>query len=499
MADNVTISQSKYRFYMESNIPFRGYVEGLGYVDYMNKNYYVIPSGGFINNGQQVGLTPAIGFIPTVDSNPGNVIRSYGNSLISKLSERLVTGSGGNIDVNLGDNRHMRLSAKNKSKIECKIEDFYHDNAVFILRVKYLDEKGKVSWEEVKCPLNYLWSFFSDVNFNDLYIRYVEDPAVNRLLASSLDVTKYNRNTSNFDLISFGTGGTSLAVSALESNYSKKFNGLVEDFRASDRARIYSSKQPMIEARFRAESKAFIESNLEYFVNDGKKIKNWSPKYPQRGLTDVMKNRYNIAIENANTAAFRRSVYEASIQSYGETVSIHENLKSGKDPRTSVQYRNKNILKWGNRGLGGIAAVYSLYSLGDYISNKDYLEYEGESARFWTNPRSYRLMGDLVFSIVGFIPGLGMVSAIYFGATTLWDITTYNPGGMESPWQDDLTTGMRQDNTRVNLDNKIIECNMISRQIERDMIDRRTPMIINGQNMNMSRYQWRMLQKRNLK
>jgi hypothetical protein len=92
-----------------------------------------------------------------------------------------------------------------------------------------------------------------------------------------------------------------------------------------------------------------------------------------------------------------------------------------------------------------------------------------------------------------------MVSAIYFGATTLWDITTYNPGGMESPWQDDLTTGMRQDNTRVNLDNKIIECNMISRQIERDMIDRRTPMIINGQNMNMSRYQWRMLQKRNLK
>ncbi|MEE1177667.1 MAG: hypothetical protein U0K71_11745, partial [Paludibacteraceae bacterium] len=59
------ISQSQYQFYIESNIPYRGYVEGLGFVDNMYKSYMTFSS--FDLNG---GSRPSIGYIPTIDFIP---------------------------------------------------------------------------------------------------------------------------------------------------------------------------------------------------------------------------------------------------------------------------------------------------------------------------------------------------------------------------------------------------------------------------------------------
>ncbi len=442
MANNITISisQSQCVFYAKSNMPYSGYVKGVGYVDCLFKEYMLVPQycgTSYVNKGC---FSPYIGQIPTIDTSPAMVIRSYGDSIVPLITERIVVDRGGIIDVNLGYKKHLKLPAKNKLNVECKVVNLYRNNATLMLRVSYLDAKGTLCTEEMSSPLDGLMYCFPDIDLEGFYTPQYDTISAYHHFSSYLNVSGFNYNNratlndqnlvqknQNLDLkkresslAGYAIGGASLTASVMEELVNNDFESRVNRIRTSERAKIEAKIQPRFEANYKAQSKAFVESNLKYIINEGKPIPNWNPRHPRRGLDLMMRLNYDRAMENVYNKATQRSHLSASIQSSRETEALYENLKNGKDPRTAKLYKTKNVLKWGGRGLNALGLLSSGYSLYEYVAK--YGSYEGEDVPFMSNPTSWRMMSDVFFSGVAFVPVYGWgISGAYFLVTTLYD------------------------------------------------------------------------------
>lgn len=442
MANNITISisQSQCVFYAKSNMPYSGYVKGVGYVDCLFKEYMLVPQycgTSYVNKGC---FSPYIGQIPTIDTSPAMVIRSYGDSIVPLITERIVVDRGGIIDVNLGYKKHLKLPAKNKLNVECKVVNLYQNNATLMLRVSYLDAKGTLCTEEMSSPLDGLMYCFPDIDLEGFYTPQYDTISAYHHFSSYLNVSGFNYNNratlndqnlvqknQNLDLkkresslAGYAIGGASLTASVMEELVNNDFESRVNRIRTSQRAEIIKKIQPKYDAKFKVESKLFIDSNIKYFTDQSQPKTNWNTRFSQRELDLMKRLEYDRVMGNANRSAAMRSQLSASIQSFRETEPLYENLKNGKDPRTAKLYKTKNVLKWGGRGLNVLGLGFSGYSLYKYID--EYGSYEGEDVPFMSNPTSWRMMSDVFFSGVAFVPVYGWgISGAYFLVTTLYD------------------------------------------------------------------------------
>lgn len=473
------ISQSQYQFYIESNIPYRGYVEGLGFVDNMYKSYMTFSS--FDLNG---GSRPSIGYIPTIDFIPSKVIRSYGDAVANMIADRLLIFKGGNVDVNLGNYKHLRLSAKNKYQINYKVENLYQNNALFKMSFSYVDDKGKVQFQENSYDLDGLLAFFPDADLMDLYVPKPENDNILELLEKIFDVS------------SKVSGASSLLASSMEIRLKKTLPRDVEKFIMSDRSHIIAQSQPRILNDLQAKYQADFKSNVKFYFNEnGQKINYFNKKGTFRN--DLMRQRFYNNLDNASRKIYPQLSIEANLQAhrnaYIETEPILRDLQNGQDPRTHMKHKTIGVLGKVNKGLNWFGLGISIINFSDYC-----YKYDGD---IWNNGKTYRMMADMAFAGVAFIPGWGWIaSGSYFLITTFYDVFLAPPAhSFHNPMRNiDIESGMPRDKTRVNLENTIMEVEMKIRQREQEMQDRKTPMVINGVKLNMSRYDWKMLHNRNL-
>ncbi len=446
---STVISPDTFKVYHESEIPFDGYVRGVGRVDTMYKSYDTIPipnayncqndsvssidfesaidssmSSGIVNldtipsgvySGYNDSISSSIGYIPVLDSSKANVIRSYGEDANKILYDSLVVPNGNSVIVNLG-NSHITIDSSVNYQIDCKIDNLYEDTATFTINVKYQDNNGLwVTAGERRCKLDDIDREFT----NMAQLNPVDDSAVDGFINQVYNVAH--------DYVAPVGSVLSIPVSADE--YLRKIDHL------RDVKRYF--EQDMI--RIPAENEEILRENLNKLESQySKKI---------NSLGGVKKNniKVNRSVERINGSQIEKLKFKNVQQAvrygntkqrlnleYAEKLNSEKNavlkktsddlskkyveLVEGTDSRVKSNFNRIKLAARISKGLNILGAGISVWSLGKHL-------YDNRgNADALLSLKTLRLGLDLAFSLVAFVPGWGWaVSGAWFLGTAIYD------------------------------------------------------------------------------
>lgn len=431
------ISQSQYLFYSDSNVPYRGFVEGIGYVDSMYKDYMIAPppSATMYPSSPMYGLKgsfyQSIGYIPTVDTSPSKVIRSYGKGAAKKIEDRIVKSNGGNVSVNLGD-KILNLSPKNKYRISSDIKNEYCDDAAYTINILYEDEKGSQTITNTY-PLDGLPYYISNTEWQDLYTCQPESYSMDLAINTSLNLGKKTDNSAQLQSvpqlqsessdirnvldISANIGGKVSGVGGIvfsggQEYVGKLFDRDVERFKKIDLENIRKEIRPGVEKNIentlRNEAKHTLRTE-PYKAPNGQSIKFFNK---HGSLIKKRSGMYNKAIKNAYDAAHNQAVKDAAIETERivarRAPEISYKLEKGIDPRVATKFRLLSCLRVINPVLNTVGAAASVYSLVSHVNDIRLGRRENDVLSIL---KTVKLTVDVAASIVAFIPPYGWAIA----------------------------------------------------------------------------------------
>ncbi|MDD5997803.1 MAG: hypothetical protein PUC42_12960 [Bacteroidales bacterium] len=444
------ISQSQYLFYSDANVPYRGFVEGIGYVDSMYKDYVIAPSYSDIMTpgspmyGQRDTFIQSIGYIPSVDSSPSMVMKSYGKDAAKKIEEHLVKYNGGNVSVNLGD-KILNLSPKNKYRISSDIKNEYRYDAAYSIDIYYEDEKGSYKLNNTYL-LNDIPGFFPFTDWQDLYTCLPESYSMSQAVDTAINLNQnlysgYQDSQPKINIPNFsaeipgpqpentgiqgfldktatkggyiaGVGG--VVGSGGEKHIRKAFKNDVRNFIKSDIENLRSEVRPNvneIEKGLREQAKSAIRQDPTYVNKRG---------YIRR----KMRNAYSKAVAEAYKGLRKQAVGIADHWTRSELKrripNIVDRLTNGIDPRVASKFKCLRVLRVVNPVLNVIGGISSIWSFGSQIYD---LETGKIDANWRTIGKTIKLGVDVVASGIAFVPGWGwVVAGIWFGLSTAVDL-----------------------------------------------------------------------------
>lgn len=433
------ISQSQYLFYSDANVPYRGFVEGIGYVDSMYKDYVIAPSYSDIMTpgspmyGQRDTFIQSIGYIPSVDSSPSMVMKSYGKDAAKKIEEHLVKYNGGNVSVNLGD-KILNLSPKNKYRISSDIKNEYRNDATYSIDIYYEDEKGSYKLNNTYL-LNDIPGFFPFTDWQDLYTCQPESYSMSQAVDTAINLNQKKNNIpqipsnippfsgkqeapqhhSLYDDISepldkiltysgYGAGASGLAFSYSETLTKASFLRDVEEFKARDVIKIRDEFRPQfeknIESTLRNEAKRSLKTE-PYKAPNGQSIKFFNK---HGSLIKKRRDMYNKAIQSAYKTAHNQAAEQAIVETErvveSRTPGILEKLNKGVDPRVATKFKVLSCLRVINPVLNVIGATVSSVS---FVKQGVELSTGRQNVNWRTIGKTLKLAADVAFSIVAFV------------------------------------------------------------------------------------------------
>ena len=444
------ISQSQYLFYSDANVPYRGFVEGIGYVDSMYKDYVIAPSYSDIMTpgspmyGQRDSFIQSIGYIPSVDSSPSMVMKSYGKDAAKKIEEHLVKYNGGNVSVNLGD-KILNLSPKNKYRISSDIKNEYRNDATYSIDIYYEDENGSYKLNNTYL-LNDIPGFFPFTDWQDLYTCQPESYSMSQAVDTAINLNQKKNNIpqissdissnipqfspkqevplphSSYDDISKpldkfltytgnGAGASGLLLSYSETMTNISFLRDVEEYKAKDVIEIQKNLRPQIEKN--------IESTLR--SAEKSKIRN-NPLYQKKGdkFNPIFKKSYDKAIRGAYNVAHEKAIKWADSWEKREIAKRAKRLYDGIDSRVATKLKGLRVLRAVNPVINviglftsGVSLVKQMVELGTGVQNVNWR----------TIGKTIKLGVDVIASCVAFVPGWGWIAAgAWFIVSTAVDL-----------------------------------------------------------------------------
>lgn len=178
------IDQAQFVAYSLSGFPYRGYVEGLGFVDSMNKGFLQFSDPFDPNAFSYNSAMPQIAYAQTLDSSPGSVIRSH-EDLSGIFLKALCRDAGKYVDVNLGNGVHKQIDKSLNPRFELNVKDPDEEDSKVWIRVSYgTADDGEVI--ESEHELDAMFLDFPDAGLQKYYMPYDETYGQ---LAEVLDVT----------------------------------------------------------------------------------------------------------------------------------------------------------------------------------------------------------------------------------------------------------------------------------------------------------------------
>lgn len=491
---NRIIGQAEYLTIFNSGSYHDGYVRGLGKTGRIPKDFMIVPRTDMCQ--VQGCAVPSIGFISTIDASPSEVVRSYGDSLPSLILDRIVTNEFGYTIVHMGNHNTLKFDSTMKVDVKCIVTNMYQKDADVRIHVIHKDGKSLNITETVSYPLDSIMNIFDDTTIYELF---VPTPENERIKDDMIDILNSHQNVSEAfhpngkitknDEISYtglALGSSSLGVSLLDYNLTNRFENFVEETVNKKRIEMYNKERAAIQNelvnKYKSEIKGYISSKnkfVPYRRNANGEVRFSTPCQKEHFLEDVYR-------------AESRAISDSHRIAYEKTKVSRTALRSGTDPRTTKTVKINSRVHALNTGLTWAGVIYSGYNFVDYCC--EYGTYQGEEVPIYKNPTSYRMVCDLGASLIAFVPVWGwMVSGIYFGVTTIYDLSTARPDGpINNPWEDEMINGLRQDNTRVDMTQRNIKRDLMLKEIE----DRNTPMRIAGRDIGMSRYEFRQMQSK---
>lgn len=438
------ISQSQYLFYSDSNVPYRGFVEGIGYVDSMYKDYVMAPSYNDIMTpgsplyGQRDTFIQSIGYIPSVDSSPSMVMKSYGKDAAKKIEEHLVKYNGGNVSVNLGD-KILNLSPKNKYRISSDIKNEYRNDATYSIDIYYEDEKGAYKLNNTYL-LNDIPGFFPFTDWQDLYTCLPESYSMSQAVDTAIKLNQKKNNIpqissdissnipqfspkqevplphSSYDDISkpldkfltytgYGAGASGLLLSYSETMTNISFLRDVEEFKAKDVLEIKENLRPQIEKNIESTLRSAEKSALRakpYKAPNGQEINFFSKNGRLIGKKQGLYNKV------LNEAVHSKSVKWADSWEKREIAKRAKRLYDGIDSRVATKLKGLRVLRAVNPVINviglftsGVSLVKQMVELGTGVQNVNWR----------TIGKTIKLGVDVIASCVAFVPGWGWIAA----------------------------------------------------------------------------------------
>ncbi|MEE3483628.1 MAG: hypothetical protein VZQ98_04785 [Bacteroidales bacterium] len=429
------INQSTWQLYCQYNVPYRGYVEGLGYVDSMDKSYVMLPPWVPAQTIDSVDFHPGISSIPTLDMSPGQVVRSHSN-LSNLLCQEMVSFDGRIYKVDLGNGNYLEVDRNINFSAVVTVGKQDQPDAYVQLEISHDIEGGRQQYK-YEYRLDDLPMIYSDNdNIYQLYFPSVEDETD---LSYALNVTNYGRNQKNINnhviempdpevklvrdggllkdvgnVSGYAIGGASTAVSFQEFYLHQEYKGIIDD---------------LVEGE-----------GLRHDTHTNSRFKN---------LKNAAKNRFEIGMDPLEKDLWKMA---------------KEQPRGG-----GVAHGTYGTYTKLSRGLSWAGLGVSVFNGAMYL-------YEGE----YTTGQSVRVAADIIFSAIAFIPVYGgIISGAYFLITTLYDICD-NVVLSKNDYEDSMSkfaiheessgvinfviernenySGMRQDNTRVKMiDERILE------------------------------------------
>lgn len=393
------ISQSQYLFYSDANVPYRGFVEGIGYVDSMYKDYVIAPSYSDIMTpgspmyGQRDTFIQSIGYIPSVDSSPSMVMKSYGKDAAKKIEEHLVKYNGGNVSVNLGD-KILNLSPKNKYRISSDIKNEYRNDATYSIDIYYEDEKGSYNLNNTYL-LNDIPGFFPFTDWQDLYTCLPESYSMSQAVDTAINLNQKKNNIpqissdissnipqfspkqevplphSSYDDISKpldkfltytgnGAGASGLALSYSETLTKASFLRDVEEFKAKDVLEIKENLRPQIEKNIESTLRSAEKSALRakpYKAPNGQEINFFSKNGKLIGKKQGLYNKV------LNETVHSKSVKWTDSWEKREIAKRAKKLSDGIDPRVATKFKALRVLRAFSSAINIIGLGVSAVSL----------------------------------------------------------------------------------------------------------------------------------------
>ena len=430
------ISQSQYLFYSDANVPYRGFVEGIGYVDSMYKDYVIAPSYSDIMTpgspmyGQRDTFIQSIGYIPSVDSSPSMVMKSYGKDAAKKIEEHLVKYNGGNVSVNLGD-KILNLSPKNKYRISSDIKNEYRNDATYSIDIYYEDEKGSYNLNNTYL-LNDIPGFFPFTDWQDLYTCLPESYSMSQAVDTAINLNQKKNNIpqissdissnipqfspkqevplphSSYDDIrkpldkfltytGNGAGASGLALSYSETLTKASFLRDVEEFKAKDVLEIKENLRPQIEKNIESTLRSAEKSALRakpYKAPNGQEINFFSKNGKLIGKKQGLYNKV------LNETVHSKSVKWTDSWEKREIAKRAQKLSDGIDPRVATKFKVLSCLRVINPVINTVGLVASAGSLGkqsmDLASGRKELNWRSIG-------KTVKLVADVAFSVVAFV------------------------------------------------------------------------------------------------
>lgn len=461
-----TVNQSLYLFYSDASVPYRGFVKKIGYVDRVYKDYLMLPyksetmSPGSPMYGLGKSYNQGIGYIPSIDTSPSKVIRSYGKEASDIIENRIVRKSGNNVTIDLG-NHTLKLSNKNYYKIESDIKNEYQQDAEFQLSVRYEDNNGVFHTIKNNYPLDGLPCFFPNVNWQDLYTCQPESfemsneinnafctnnqedltfdipftqtaplEPIPQPLDLSLDLSRrevplpedsWLRKGINATAPVAQVGGYVSGVLGTAGSWAenkglpKYFSTAVEKYSQLDYENICNEFRPGIQQRaetyLREQARNELRNDRRFFKKSGKFIKDHAREY---------ENALHSAYQNASAQAAKIADSFAKNVADSRLPKIVDKLKNGIDPRVSKATKLLKVLRVANPVLNVIGLVSSIGSLAKQISD---LRNQKEPVTLRQKLKTVKLGVDCLAAGVAFIPGWGWaVAGLWFAGSTVCDL-----------------------------------------------------------------------------
>lgn len=348
------IDQAQFVAYSLSGFPYRGYVEGLGFVDSMNKGFLQFSDPFDPNAFSYNSAMPQIAYAQTLDSSPGSVIRSH-EDLSGIFLKALCRDAGKYVDVNLGNGVHKQIDKSLNPRFELNVKDPDEEDSKVWIRVSYgTADDGEVI--ESEHELDAMFLDFPDAGLQKYYMPYDETYGQ---LAEVLDVTD-----------------SVVDVAAT-----------IQTWSSNVLSPIYEVWEPHELWKYKNELYQFEKDNLKTFVNSEGKTRNYFKKnHPGEFSCFATKERYE-----ADLKARTDPIWDGS----------NEKVKA-----KSNQLKNSKFNKLCT-GLNWLGLGVSVYELISYS-----VQYDPEIS---SQKEMAMRVGDVVFSALAFIPGYGCaLSLLWF-------------------------------------------------------------------------------------